>query len=688
MGSNNHRTLCQICHNNCGLIVSDNGTTLSVKGDPEHPVNCGYCCSKAQANSEIQRSPDRLRSPLKKSSSGFEKVSWEEALDFAAERLSEIRSKYGPQSLARCTGAPVSYQARDGFVEFMGAYGSPNMTSVGNLCMAPRMMAFNSVFGEKRAEPDYDHTKLVIFWGSNPLSINRYGSYAAYNGLHKIFPRLKERGVYTICIDPFRSQTAKKADKWIVIKPGGDNALGLAMINVIINEELFDHDFVLSHTFGFEELKKHIQPFDPEWAEEYTGINAKQIRWIARTYASVRPAAIFEGNGLDMYTNGVDAVRTIAILIGLCGNFDQPGGNVILPFPHPPELPTRPAQRKDRIGYDRFPAPLHVPFPLIKESLLRRDADSPRAMIVHHGNPVLTQANSRRTREALGKLDFLMVLDIFPTATTEMADLVLPTTSHFESYGYRAYSSVDGGIIAMARPVAKTQGEARSVFEIEYELAKRMGLDQSFPYRDERSWIDFMIKPYGVSFEELESEQIKMVTPAVRYQKYTESGFKTPSGKCELFSNYFYQKGISPLPAYNLPAGESLAPGQVGGNKFSLLGTSRRPSSFVHTRFKNLDRITKSYPEPLVYIHPEDAWGRDIVDGLVVEVNSANGTICLKARISEDTQPGLLWIDFGWGNPTDQKANINDLVDDSCLDPISGGTPNRLFACEVRRSQN
>jgi anaerobic selenocysteine-containing dehydrogenase len=685
MGQKTFRTLCQFCHNNCGVIAEQKANgNITVKGDPAHPINNGYCCPKVVANVEIQSSPDRLTHPLRKTPTGFKRISWDEALTIAADKLGEIRNNYGPLSLVRCSGAPVSYQARDGFLEFMGAYGSPNLTSVANICMAPRMMAFKSVFGAIRAEPDYDNTKLALFWGSNPVDIERYASYAAYGGMKKILPRLKERGVRTICIDPYQSKTAKQVDQWIRIKPGGDNALGLAMIHVIIRENLYDKDFVENYTSGFEELQNHVKSYDPQWAEQPTGLSTSEIENLARTYATSGPAAIYEGNGLDMYANGVDAVRTIAILIGLTGNIDVPGGNVLMPFPHPPALPTKPAPMAERIGYDRFPAPTHAPFPVIKEALLNEENGRPRAMIVHHGNPVLTQAQASHIRQALAKLDFLMVCDIFPTATTELADLILPITSDFEAYGYRGYLSAKGAFLALARPVVEPVGEARSVFEVEYDLAKKMNLHQDYPFKDDQSWVGFMVKPSGTAFEQLEAEQIVYVSPPVQFRKYEEKGFDTPSGKLEFYSRWFEKLGIAPLPSYNHPAGKSLDPETLAAQGYSLLGSNRRPSQFVHTRFKNLPKTSKSYPEPLVYMHPQDAEQRGIAEGVGVEIKSPQGCINLKAALTQDTTPGLVWIDFGWGNPTDGKANINDLVDDQHMDPISGGTPHRLFACEVR----
>jgi anaerobic selenocysteine-containing dehydrogenase len=680
------RTICQFCHTNCGLVIHrDDDGALTVQGDPDHPTNRGRICVKGAAITEFVRSQDRLKYPLQKTPTGFKRISWDDALKFAADKLGEIRSKFGPLSLVRCAGAPVSYQARDGFLQFMGEFGSPNITGAANLCMVPRMTAFRAVMGVIRAEPDYDRTKLVLFWGVNPLVSERFGAYASYNGMTQILPRLKKRGVRIISIDPFRTATVQQADEWVQLKPGSDVALGLAMIHVIIAEGLYDKAFVEGYASGFAELKEHVKACSPAWAEGHTGIPEKRIEDLARAYATTKPALIYEGNGLDMYTNGVDAVRTIAILIALTGNLDIPGGNAFMPFAPQSSLPTKAVPREKRVWHEKFSVFGEVPFPAVKEAVLGDEIGRPRAMIVHHCNPVLVQANEIRTRQALEKLDFLMVNEVFPTATSAMADLVLPVASDFETYGYRAYSSVEGGFLALARPIMAPVGEARCVFEVEYELAERMGFQLNYPFHDAVSWVRFMIKPSGVSFERLDQEQIVYATPPIQYRKYADMGFKTPSGKVELYSRRFEAGGYSPIPAYTEPAGEPLTQQDMSGKGFPLLGTSRRPSSFVHTKLKNLKALSKTYPEPLLWVHPLDASDRNVTDGDQVEVASPQGKIVLRAKLTEDTKPGFIWIDFGWGNPSDGKANINVLTNDTYFDPVSGGTPNRLFPCQVRK---
>ena len=678
------RTICQYCYTGCGLLIHRNADgKVSVEGDPEHPANRGQLCPKPYGIPEMLQGKNRLKHPLKKTNNGFEKISWDEALKIAADRLGEIHSKYGPLSLVRVAGAPVSYHARDGFRQFTGAYGSPNFASPASLCMMPRMTAFNAVLGETRAEADFERTRLLIFWGINPMASERYSAFASFNGMRRIIPRLKEQGVRIIAIDPFRSETVQQADDWVKVNLGSDTALGLAMIHVIINEGLYDESFVAEYTHGFEGLKDHVQSCTPQWAEGITGVPQKDIEDLARTYATTKPAAICDGNGLDMYTNGVDAVRTLAILMGLTGNLDVPGGNVFLPFAVQSALPTKPAPNEKRVWYDTFPLFIEVPMVGIKEAILREEENRPRAMIIQHTNPVLIHANSQRTRQALEKLDFVMVNEVYPTATSEMADLVLPMADILETSSYLAYSSAEGGYLALSRPLANPIGEARSVFEVEYELAERMGLHQDYPFQDTMSWLKFMIAPTGVTFEQLEEEQIVFAMPPVQYQKYLDKGFNTPSGKVDFHCNLFEGKGYDPFPTYEEPAGEPLGPHNTTEKGFSLIGSSRRPGNFIHTRFKFIETLSKMYPDPLVWIHPQDADERGIKDGDEVEVTSDQGKIRITSKVSDNVKSGHVWVDFGWGNPTDGKASINSLTSDAYFNPVSGATPNRLFPCEV-----
>ena len=219
------RSLCGICHTNCGIKVHvRDGLAARVEGDPDHPVNRGHLCPKAAGIKPILESKDRLKSPLKKTRGGFAPVSWEEALDIAADKLTKLRQRYGAETLVHCHGAPVTYGARDGFLQFMGAYGSPNFTGAANTCSVPRRVALVHAFGE-RPEADYENTRLVVFWALNPANSTRFGQYSAYDGFHQIVPRLKERGVRIVTVDPVRSETVSLVDDWIRPNIGTDVAL-------------------------------------------------------------------------------------------------------------------------------------------------------------------------------------------------------------------------------------------------------------------------------------------------------------------------------------------------------------------------------------------------------------------------------------------------------------------------------
>ncbi|MCX8022333.1 MAG: molybdopterin-dependent oxidoreductase [Syntrophorhabdaceae bacterium] len=683
MAGNPIRSICGFCHTNCGVKIHlKEGRISRIEGDEEHPVNRGYICPKAQAIKPLLESEERLKYPMIKTKGGFKRVSWDEALDYAAERLTKIRDTYGPETVFHGHGAPVTYGARDGFIQFMGLFGSPNYTGVANTCFVPRLVAFMQAFGG-RPEPDFEKTNLVIFWGSNPANTTRFSSYAAYDGFNRIIPDLKKRGVKVIVIDPVKSESVSFADEWIRPNMATDCALGLAMAHTIIEEGLYDKDFVEKWVLRFDEIKASLKAMTPEWAERITSVHKERIRGLAREYAMAEGGIILDGNGLDMHTNGVQMVRAITLLIALTGNIDRPGGSVFYSVVPQRTLPTTRPEKK-RMAKEEFPLFPQVPFPAFKEALLGNGEDRPRGLIVHHSNPVLVQANRKRTEEAFARLDFLMVIDVFPTATTQLADLILPAAADFEALDYRAYSSSKGGFLALREKVCEPAGEARSVFTIEYELAKKMGMEREYPFTNDEEWIDFVLKPAGVTVEDLREKGIIYASPPVEYRKYEREGFKTPSKRIECYSKRFESAGYGVLPLYEEPRESHTSRPQLAG-EYPLIGTTRRPAEFVHTKLINLEVTRRRYPEPYAIIHYEDGYRKGINDNDMVEVASPRGKITVRAKLTDTIGPGLISIDFGWGNPTDGLPSVNTLTDDSVWDRVSGGYPNRMFICEVKK---
>jgi anaerobic selenocysteine-containing dehydrogenase len=672
-------TICGFCHIGCGtLIEARDGVIHKIRGNPEHPANLGTLCPKGLAGAELVASPDRLKYPLKKTLGGFKRITWDEALDIVADKFSQIKEEHGADTIMWCGGSPITTDAGFGFMQLVAACGSPNFTGPGHLCSQPRRLALNTISGE-RSHPDYANTRCMLLWGSNPPDTRQLADGVAYGRFDRVIAEAKNRGAKLIVVDPHRTTLAAMADEWLQIKLGTDLALGLAMLNIIIGEKLYDKDFVNGWTVGFDELEKHVKPFTPSWAEKITEIPADKIASVARMYATTQPACFREGNGLDQHTNVVQTVRVIGLLSAVTGNIDIPGGDVFFPGTKFGRYFTTPSRGK-RFGEDTYPLFPNVSFPLVIDSLLNETPNRPRAMIVHHANPLIINSNEKRVRKALEQLDFLVVSDIFPTATAQMADIILPDASDLEKLGYKDYASSKGGFMALRRKVVEPVGESRSCFDTEYQLAERMGLGQHFPWKNTEEWVNYRLKQTGITVADLEKQTVIYTSSPIEYRKYLKNGFNTPSKKVEIFSQRLKDHGYDPLPVYCEPVANP------SPTKYPLVGTTRKPGNYVHTKFRNLPMLHKIQPDPLVWMYPDDAGARGISDGDETLIESPEGKIKVRAKITKDVQPGVVVIDFGWGNPWDKAPNVNILSSDDARDPLCGATPNRRFFCQVAKA--
>ncbi|MFC1871046.1 molybdopterin-dependent oxidoreductase [Chloroflexota bacterium] len=678
------QTVCGFCHAKCGMVIeTQNGVIQKINGNQRHPANRGILCPKGLAAKELVYSPGRLQYPLKKTNVGFERISWDEALDTIASRLIDIKGKHGANTLVLCCGAPITEETAYGYTQLVAAYGSSNFTGPAHLCSVPRNLALQLVHGD-RSQPDYEHTRLMLMWGANPTDSRQLAENSpAYGGFDQIIYKARKRGAKLLVIDPKRTDIAAQADEWIQINIGTDLALGLSMLNVIISEALFDKEFVDNWTIGFNELSIHVRHYTPLWAEGITGVKASKIVDVARMYATTKPALIHDGNGLDQHTNVVQTVRVLGILSAITGNVDIPGGDVFFPRTHLGRyLTVRPETK--RLGADKYPLFPSVPFPVVVDSLLNREPDMPRAMIVHHSNPLLINANEKRVRDALSKLEFLVVSDLFPTATAQLADVILPDTSDFERFGYEGYSSPMGGFLALRHKVVEPIGESRPAFDVEYELAKRMELGNYYHWKTTEEWINYRLQRLGITLEDLKQKSIIYTTPPKEYRKHLKDGFNTPSRKVELYSQRLKDNGYDPLPIYSQPL-TRLNSGLDPVDKYPLVGTTRRPGIYVHTKFRNLPKLQKIQPAPLAWIHEDDARVRGISDGDNSIVSSSEGIIEVKVRITTDIQSGVVVVDFGWGNPWDDGVNVNILTSDDVRDPVCAATSNRRFLCQIEK---
>ncbi|RLF08727.1 MAG: molybdopterin oxidoreductase, partial [Thermoprotei archaeon] len=515
------RSVCRMCHGGCGVkVYVEDGRAVKVEGDPDHPVSRGYVCVKGLASLELAYHPDRLRHPLKRAGERgegkWERVSWNQALSEIASRLLEIRRSHGPEAVVFAHGTNREYIHM--VIRLAHAFGSPNVTSPGYVCYYPRVAASIITCGGLPIA-DYDGgPNCIVVWGCNPLHTSPDEYCAAQ------LTRALEKGPKLIVVDPRPTELAKRADLWLKPRPGTDAALALSMINVIVEEGLYDHEFVEGWTIGFEELAKRAAQFPPSKAEEITWVPAGLIREAARLYALTKPACIHWGVKIEQSPNCTSCVRALVALMAITGNLDAPGGNVLHSAPPVTRftdfmltsaLPKE-AASKTLGGHHRLSAMGSVVPPMyVVKAILEGNPYPVKAMVVFGSNPLLTWPNSKRVKEALLKLDLLVVADLFMTPTAELADYVLPAATWLELddvafYFYRA------GYV-MARRKAVEVEECWPDHKIIIELAKHLGLRDAF-WDDMEGYLNYVLAPSGLTWREF-AERGWLEAPR-RYRKY------------------------------------------------------------------------------------------------------------------------------------------------------------------------
>ena len=434
------KSVCRSCHGGCGVLLHvEDGRLVKVEGDRDSPLNHGRLCPIGTVTVDLVYHPDRLKHPLRREgprgSGRWRRISWDEALDRIAERLDQIRDEFGPEAIALGTGTGrhhIRWVSRFGH-----ALGTPNWCEPGFAqCFHPRVNTCILTFGDF---PVSDFTggtppACMLFWGHNPLNSGPDGE-TRFNVREAL-----DHDPKIIVVDPRATELARRAEVWLQLRPGTDDALALAMLNVIIGEQLYDAPFVARWTHGFDALAEHVRGFTPEWAEPITWVSADAIRAAARLFARAKPAMMEWGCAIEHTPNCIQTVRAISLLPALTGNVDVPGGWVfgmhgIGRFPSLIEHLTPEANAK-RLGADRFkllggegadlPA-AHIPTLL---QAMREGKPYPvKAFLVFGNNTLTTYANSSLVYESLMKLDFMVCADLFMTPTAELADIVLPAAS-------------------------------------------------------------------------------------------------------------------------------------------------------------------------------------------------------------------------------------------------------------------
>lgn len=690
------KSICQMCYFYCGLDVHvEGGAILKIEGTKEHTMSGGRLCAKGMASAQLVSDPKRLRYPLRRigerGSGQWKRITWDEALDEIASRLLAIRDREGPEKIGYYRGHAPGWVTNYNYVfRFMNTLGSPNIMTHANLCFAPRVIAHAATYGGY-PEPDYERANCMMLVGYNPTATSAV-NYAAR------VVAAKERGASLIVVDPRFTSIASKADLFLQPRPGTDAALLLAMIHVIIAEDLYDHDFVSAYTLGFDELAGHVREMTPEWAEPITGVPAAKIRQAARLVATTKPAVIVDGNGLDMHTNVVQTVRAVTVLRGLIGSVDAPGGSVFVPL-----LPFVDVQRRGAIPTGEAVKKAIVQYPLyflngrsltgpeMTDSVARGVPFALKALIVQGGNPVGVLSQSGLVRDSLAKAEFIVVHDLYMTATAEIADIVLPSASFLERdlilyYRYRPYA--DGNLVCAQNKAVEPVGESRSDLDFVFALARRMGFEEFFPWKTVDEAFDWELASNGIDVSWLRAHPEgyqRRYPPDEIFFKYKKGGFRTPSGKLEFYSAGFAEAGHDPLPVYQEPLESPISQPAMAA-EYPLIGsTGLKPGVYTHTQFRTLPWLHEVEPEAYVEIHPRTAGPLGIAESDTVEVETPQGAIQVKARVTEAVQPGVVMVAFGWGEPYAGGQMSNSITSERQRDAISGATANRSFLCRVRK---
>ncbi len=676
----------------CGMLVfMENGRPARIAGDPDHPVNRGTLCSKGEAALQLLYHPDRLKVPLKRTGKRgegkWEELPWEHALDLVAGRLNETKERFGSESVVFIRGGSKGLQ-EDYLTRFGNLFGSPNISSMAHLCFMPRRNASVISYGY-HARPDYEYPpNCLVLWGMNPL-YTRIGEYR----------QVKEaltQGTKLIVIDPRKTELAEQAEIWLRVRPGTDLALALAMLQVIVEENLYDHPFVEQWTVGFEELKDHVRGYAPEWAAEITWIPAERIREAARLYATQKPACIEAGNGLDQGVNSFQNARALDLLRSITGNLGKPGGELkweplpVLPRSSPEismvdKIPKEMRDRRISAKDGLLPIVFYSLPQTVVQAILHGQPYPLRAAYIQGANCLLSFSNAKEAYRALEAIDFFAVSELFMTPTAAMADVVLPVASFFE------YDSISMPhyyqILSVQQKVAR-MGECRSDYDILKGLAQRLGFGEYFP-EDVTQFLDFILSPSGLSFNDL--RRVGCMAGQKRYRDYERGGFETPSRKVELYSARLKEWGFDPLPTYHEdPETPFSAPSLT--RDYPLLFISWKSSCYRHSAGKEIATLRGRHPEPLLYIHPETARDLGVESGDMVYVETVRGKIKQRALFSEDLDPRVVGVDYGWWFPERgisnmfgwQEANINILTNDKPPFNKEMGAPVlRGIACRV-----
>jgi anaerobic selenocysteine-containing dehydrogenase len=728
-GTEVFQSVCQECYMGDGVLVYvKNGKVVKIKGDPDSPVTEGdNLCSKCRnvINGTLYN-PARLKYPLKRHGKKGEdkwiRISWEQAIDEIVDQIKRIHERYGPLSFA----ASVNGWHYTLCCMLMRALGSPNLFKSMEHCEGPGRVMDLAVMGDICTQfghgPDTRDSRCVVIWGQNPPE--------THLPQWRWIQEARKNGAILVTIDPRRISCAKQADVWLQVRPGTDCALALGMIKVMIDEALYDKDFVNHWCNGFEELKAHVGKYPLEKVEEITWVPKKDIIKVARLYAGIKPASLVSGIGVMQGYGSTATAHAHSILVAITGNLDVKGGNLLSGERKPPGFysayeflkPNYPQHllpveiEEKRIGYTEYPlwsgykAPISACHNELAIKAMLTGKPYPIKALINHGTNLLTQfPEPRKVYNALKQLELSVHFNYMMTPTASLSDYVLPAAHWLE----RDEIPLIAGLwqpfiearVQTVVPYGESRNEQQVILDIYWKLIEkgfktqksRTGAD-FIQWKTIPEFLDYCLKGFGVTWQELKKKHA-IPYPAKPYRLYDQKGFqfKTPTGKVELFSTTMEQLGLDPLPDHREPLESPISTPELAEDYPLILMEARvRGGGFMHSSNRWAAWARKAHPYPQMDIHPDTADALGIRNDDWVWIENQRGKFMHKARVTKDIDRRVVSCEPGWWYPEKGgplygvwDSNINLLNSlDGPYDPAQGTPTLRTMLCKVSRTKN
>ena len=724
------------CHAGCQIIfyTDKDGKLVKTEGDPNSPYTAGRLCMRCLELPQMVNSERRLKWPVKRAGERgegkWERVSWDEAYDMIIEKVHKIQADFGPECIVSMIGTGRNVSQAIGHNEYANFNGSDLTLCFlsGDSCMLPRTALCYVIMGNQwvsdfsqfrsrryEDDPEFVNPEVCVLWGVNPVVNNS----DAFTG-HWIVESMK-RGTKLITIDPQLTWLASRSDMWLQLRPGTDAALALGFMYVMIHEDLYDHDFVEKWTYGFEALAQRVEEYPPSKVAEITWVPEDQIVAAARMYAKAKPATVHWGLAVDMAKIGVISAHAIACLVGISGNIDVPGGNVLidqaagLDFSYGSGIWTIDGTPyvQNRLGVNRYPLKKYgFTASSQADSILQAiETEKPhpvKMLWIESGNPIANMGqDAPRLYRAIKTIDFVVVVDLFITPTAvAFADLVLPCAMSPERDCIRVWFDP-----LRTLTKASTFYEARSDEEIMIGLGHKISPWNWPDYVvDDRSYMNWRFEHDGVvdndgtpmTMERVEEKYHGMWYHAFHYRKYETGGlrpdglpgFMTPTGRYELYCTLFASFGDDPLPYYQEPPTSPVSTPQLAEKYPLVLTTGKRSFEFFHSEWRQPETISRElHPWPRFDINPETAEKYGIEDGTWVWIENQMGKMKQVARLNPSIDPRVISTEHGWWFPEMEPAepvlfgvfdsNPNNLIP-QCENGTNGyGAPIKSGMCTV-----